>query len=403
MSARARRPVPAALAVLAALVTSVAKTGCASGPAADAREVRVLAAGEAADVDRLKLAAVMIRDGHFDRAARELSQVDAAAEDLDRPRFHTLRGLVALHEGAGARAEEELGRAIALAGPAPEPLLYVYLAQARFSLSSWRGTLEALERAGAAALREPALHDVRARCHWALGERGAALADLARAEALFPARADLTRRRLLYVLEMGLFLEAAEVGRDYLARAGGTAEAHLVLGEALRRGRAPGAALEVLERGRLLHPGHDAIAVSLAHAYLDLGRPRLAARLLGALGAREARYLADAAELHRRAGELPRALALNAGLEDQPAKARQRLAILLDARRFEEAAALEPRLERLGLLEDDEVRFALAHIHARAGHAKRAEAHLARITRPDLFAAATELRRSLAAGGALHE
>jgi len=52
--------------------------------------------GEETAADRLALAALLIRDRHFERAEAVLGQVDPQQEGLDLARLHTLRGLVAL-------------------------------------------------------------------------------------------------------------------------------------------------------------------------------------------------------------------------------------------------------------------------------------------------------------------
>ena len=50
-------------------------------------------AESADDVDFLALAALMLRDGNVDRAIIALDQVDLAAEEVDRVRYYTLRGM----------------------------------------------------------------------------------------------------------------------------------------------------------------------------------------------------------------------------------------------------------------------------------------------------------------------
>lgn len=115
------------------------------------------------------------------------------------------------------------------------------------------------------------------------------------------------------------------------------------------------------------------------------------------IGARRDPALAsDAAELYRRAGDVGRALMLNAEEPDQPKKLRQRMGLLVELDRFEEAAALEPRLKRQGLLQDEEVAYALAYALYRTGRPDRAEAHLKVVQRPELFESATALREAMA-------
>ena len=72
-------------------------------------------------------------------------------------------------------------------------------------------------------------------------------------------------------------------------------------------------------------------------------------------------------------------------------------AILLERDELEQAAALAPRLSRLGLLEDDDVRYALAYAHFRTGELDLAEEELKGITKRELFSRATDLRKAIEA------
>jgi tetratricopeptide (TPR) repeat protein len=260
-----------------------------------------------------------------------------------------------------------------------------------------------LDRAGGTVDNMPALHAMRVQCHWRLDDPSGTFGALAEAERKFPDRADFTRQRLHYLLRLGLYLEASRAGRAYLERAGASPEAYVTLGEALRRSLQLDEALNVLERGRLQYRWDERILVSLANAYLDKGLPRAAARILEEASALYAKYLPEAAELYCRGNELRRALYLNAQVPDQKVKTRQRLGILLDAGRFEEAAALESRLQRLGFFEDEDIRYALAYVRYRTGDYDGAEGHLQSIRRADLFQAAAELRRAIEVAKKHHE
>ena len=80
---------------------------------------------------------------------------------------------------------------------------------------------------------------------------------------------------------------------------------------------------------------------------------------------------------------------------DQSAKLKQRLAILLELRRFEQAAAMDEDLLRVGLLEDEDIRYALAYAVFKTGDFAAAEKQLQKLSRPDLFRKAAELRRAM--------
>ncbi|RMG19133.1 MAG: hypothetical protein D6729_05910, partial [Deltaproteobacteria bacterium] len=141
----------------------------------------------------------------------------------------------------------------------------------------------------------------------------------------------------------------------------------------------------------------ERVAVALARAYVEAGRPLAAAVVLQEASRFHPRLAGESAELYRRAGRYVRALHMNAQVRDAKEKTRQRLGILIDMAAFERAAALEPRLRRLGLLEDEKIRYALAYAAFKNGEYARAERHLAGLSDPTLFAKGIELRRAMEA------
>ena len=80
------------------------------------------------DVDPLALAALLISDGRWDKAAAALAEVDPNDKHLDRARSFTQLGLIARHEERWADAANLLNQAIN-AG-ATDPNLRLMLAQA---------------------------------------------------------------------------------------------------------------------------------------------------------------------------------------------------------------------------------------------------------------------------------
>lgn len=357
-------------------------------------QTKSAAADEAEETeDPLGLAALLLADGHHDRARVVLAKVDPKADGVDPARLATLKGLAALKADEPAVAKRELEAATRM-GKA-EPIAWVYLAQACFAQDDLAGTLAALDARPDAWARLAGLHRLRVHAAWKSGDRPGAFAALAVAERQWPLDADFTRQRLLYLLELGLFHEAAVAGEAYLVRAGETREAHLALGEALRRARRPEDAAGVLEEARLRWPTDEQVLLALARAHHDAGRPRAAGAILEEAALRSPALLADAAELYRRAGALDRSLLLNVRMGDSKAKTRQRLGLLLQRNQFDEAAALEPRVTRLGLLEDDDVRYALAYASYRAGDLDRAQELARGVTKSGLFRAATDLVRAI--------
>jgi tetratricopeptide (TPR) repeat protein len=355
----------------------------------------LLAAGTAFgsddDVDYVALGAQLLRDGHYERAAEMLAKVDPTAEGTDLVTYHTARGMVALEGRQQAEAAQAFADAIA-AGQS-DPLIHLYRAQALFGLDQFEDALAALDLAGEGVHALTASWLMRAHAQWMLGRRQDAMDTLSRAGTQFPGNTAFERRQVFYLIEAGLFQQAADLGRQYLAHADAKAADYAAIGSALRQSRSYDEALRFLERARLRFPDDGAIAKALAQTWLARGDVRAAAELLAGQAEREPELLPEAAELMRRAGQGVRALALNSRISDQEKKLKQRVGLLLELRRYEQVAGMEDALFRVGLLADEDVRYALAYSRFRGGDFEAAEIHLAALKRPELFRKATELRR----------
>jgi len=344
------------------------------------------------ELERLPLAALLIGDGNYERARQVLAAVDVDDPEVDLIRYHTLSGLVSLNLNELALAVRAFRAAID-AGQ-DEPVVWLYLAQAYFGQEQWVETLYALDRAGPEATRLPSVFLIRSQAHWQLEEYQQAWSVLSEGREIFPDRAgDFARRQVFLLVEQGLYQEAADQGRRFLAGQNARPDDALAIGNALRQSGQYLEAARILEQARLAHPDKVDLSRLLAHTYLSSDRVLGAAEVLRQAAIYDPRLLGEAAELYRRAGHLMEALTLNAAIIDQNQKLKQRLAILVELQRFEQAAAMEPDLMRTGLLEDEDIRYALAYAYFKSGEFDDAESQLSRLERPDLFRKATELRR----------
>jgi tetratricopeptide (TPR) repeat protein len=236
---------------------------------------------------------------------------------------------------------------------------------------------------------------MRAQVHWLLGDRERAFATLADGSRRFPANTQFLRREVFFLMELGLYQEAAERGQRYLAVAEGKEEDYVAIGNALKRARQFDAALVFLESARMKFPASENVVKVLAATYLENGQPLAAGELMYRAALINPALKPEAAELFRRAKLYARALAVNAEIADQSLKLKQRLGILIELGRFAEVRGMEAALLRTRLLEDEDVRYALAYAQFKEGDFEGAERNLAKLTKPDLFRKATELRQSM--------
>jgi tetratricopeptide (TPR) repeat protein len=344
------------------------------------------------EVDHLALASLLVRDGKYDRASTEYAKVDPAQEDLDLIQYHTVGGLIALNRQEPARAITAFEAAVA-AGQT-EPSIYLYLAQAQFTLERYADVIRTLDRAGAAIEAMPAVWLMRAQAHWLQQQRQRALDVLAEGAARFPANLSFPRRQVFFLIELGYYQAASDLGSRYLAKATDAKEEdYLAIGSALRRAKQPDAAIRFLEAARLRFGPGENLTKQLAAVWLDRGMPLVAAELMHGAAQQNPALLPEAAELFRRAKQPQRALLLNAGISDQRVKLKQRVGLLLELGRYAEVLAMETALTRTGLIAEEEIRYAVAFSNYRNGDFEATERHLQKLTKPDLFRKATELRK----------
>lgn len=346
------------------------------------------------DVDPIALAELMLADGRYDRAARVLDDVDPEAlEPAERFDYHRIYGMVFLESGDYRGSMEQFEAA---AAADPEQLVaWIFVAHAAFAMGDHARVLDALAQAGDERLVLASTAILEARSCIALERHEEALAVLVAAEQRFPDEPTMLREQALLYLQLQLYQSALDLGTRYLDRTRDDPYAWLTIGAALRDAGQLEEAAAVLEEGVLLFPEHEEMLVHLAHTYRAMGADLAAARLFERAWVQTGEYALETGEQFRLAGRTAEALRMNALIPDRTQQLRQRMAILLDAQRFEEVAALEPRLERLGMLEDDAYRYSLAYAYYRVGAFDDAERLLLEIQSSDFFEDAMYLRESI--------
>ena len=375
----------------------------------------LLAQEDVDQVNYLDVAALMLRDGNLQRAQRALDNLDpdalqAAAIPLtddmrdkqrqaaeqarsDLGRYWVLRGTVSQRQGQLEPARDAFNQA--LAAGRDESSLYLTLAQINFSLQDYQAAIDAVELAGTAIERIASVYHLKAQANWLLGKQVEALAILDQADRIFKQDRTFTRRKVFYLIELQLFQQAAALGRSYLASADVSVDDYIAIGNALRQSGAVDEALGFLEAAHLQYPDNVDVSKVLAHSYIDVGKLHAAADITYQAALLDSSLMAEATELYRRAGQVYRALTLNSQISDQKAKLKQRLALYIQLLRYEQAVGMENDLERLGLLSNEDIRYALAYALFKVGDFDAAEAHLSLLSRSDLFRKAIEVRRAI--------
>jgi len=346
---------------------------------------------KAASADFIELAAVMLRDGHHDRALLALQNVDLGNKKTDLARFYTLQGLAYLGLNDLEAARDSLQ--LAINNGQQDRSIFIYLAQAHFGLKDYRNTVNAIGKAGDLANKDAMLISLKAESYWHLQQPDAAIRALNDGQRAFPSDFRFLKRKVFYLVELGLYQEAVQLGRDFLRRSKASAADYVAFGNALRLSGEFQEAINILEIARLQYPDDELVAKLLAHTYLDQGQLNSAAFILEQAALLNPALQSEAAEIYRRAGRLHKALTLNESILDQKVKLKQRLSILLALKQFERAANMESSLYRTGLLEDQSVRYALAYALFSTRRFAEVNKHLDHLKDAELFRKATELRR----------
>lgn len=345
--------------------------------------------------DILNLSAMLIKDGHYQRALNSLAGyvISEQTSNENQARYHTLRGLAELNMAQHKLAIKDFQQAIK--SGQKDPVLYIYLAQAHYALNEYQLTVTAINKAGDSIQQYPALMEIKAQCHWLLKQKDQAWITLNQARQRFSGDHRFLRRQVFYLVDLGFYRKAAELGKQYLQLSNAGADDYIAIGNALRLSRQFEQATSILERARLLFQSNPMVAKVLAHTYLDMGQTGTAASILEQASYIDKQLISEAAELYRRAGRYYRALSLNTRIKDQTIKLKQRVAILVGMKNYETVSQMESDLKRVGLLTNQPIIYALAYSQFATGQFSKVEHHLHKLTEPELFKKATELRRAM--------
>lgn len=344
-------------------------------------------------VDYLALCALLIKDGFYDRAEETLNGYDTSAKNADLSRYYTLSGLIYLKKSLFVEAEERFLSAVK--SGQTEPVIWIYIAQARYGNRNYKGTVEAVAKAGSSADSMPTVISLTAESYWKLKETEKAWNTLKKGLKLHPGYGNFLRQQYFYLIELGLYRQAVETGNEYLKKHKAGADDYLALGMALRQAGMYEEAVSFLEEARLIFPKDEKILAELGRAWLESGHTLAAALLFDQASNSDPKYIADAAELYRRAKKLYRALILNTRITDQKEKLRQKMAVWIEMEEYELVAGMADDLQRTGLLTSDNMVYALAYSFFRTGNFKTAEKYLKKISTSEYFSKAADLRREM--------
>ena len=388
------------------------------------------------DVDHLALASMMVYDGKFDKAYAELEVAKNEDKNLDMSKYYTVKSVIAMREQNHALAITELQKAVEatkakvykapeapkekrkhLFSVASEPevkpvsteppfdgekirheelqKLYSHLSQESYKAERYLDTIKYLDLQGAAGRDEAAEYMLRADCYWKANDKAAAVDVLSKGAKAFGSDQSLLKQKFYYYTELGLYQEAIVSAKAYMKRAAPNAKEYMALAQMLIAAGQREEAIALLEETKMLFPTEGQVNLLLGHLYMKNGMEFTTAGLFEEASYYEHKYVKEAAEVYRRVGLTPHALYLNSQITDKVEKLKQKIAIYVDREEYENIIGLIDALERYKMLDDDNIRYAVAYAYYMAKDYEEAEKQLKLITDDELFSKATIIRKNI--------
>jgi len=262
----------------------------------------------------------------------------------------------------------------------------------------WRKTLtslEAISKVRDLADAKPSVIALEAECNWKLKNENEALVILKKGIDLFPKEWIFYKQRFNYLVSLHLYQAALNDAQVYLKNAKPNEKTVLSFISVLKESGDTDKAIELAETANLQYISSAKVTVLLAHLYMDKEMLVAAAELFDQASIEDRTYTKEAAEMMRRAHQFIIALYKNSQMLDMKEKLKQRVAIYIEFGAYERIIVSEKALKRSGLIEDETIRYALAYSYYMTYSFDKSEAQLKKLTRPDLFAKATELRKNM--------
>jgi hypothetical protein len=345
------------------------------------------------EIDHIALAALLLQDGHIQKAADELASVNIEDKNIDFVRYYTLKGLVALKQGVYEESNRYFLESIK-AGQ-EDKNIFLYLAQNSFKLEKYKESLGYLDAAGNLAYEKASLFSLRAQLHWKLEQKEKSFLALEMGMQKFNHEYNLLKQRFFYFISLGLYQSALDDAHIYLSHASVDEKSAIVFINAFKKANQLDDALILAEELLLQFNNSAQLTALLAYLYIDKGMLQSAADLFDKASIKDEVFTKESAELYRRAKNFVLALYKNSQLLDTKEKLKQRIAIYLEYGAYEKVVVSHNALKRSGLLEDENIRYALAYSYYMVGDFNACESELKGLTSSELFKKATELRKNI--------
>lgn len=347
------------------------------------------ASTQAGKVDYLALAATLLSDGYVQRAKTALEKVDINDERFDFISYYTLKGI--LLQKTGYPRLSNIFFDAAIEKGQTKQSIYLYIARNHWQRSEYREVIQALDKAGQAALDKPQLIAMRAEANKQLGEMNIAWDVLDQGIQLHPEYSKFYRQKFYYLLDMGLYTAAEGYIDKYLEAENYSANEYVAVAYTLRENKRYQLASKLLEEGAIKYPEEKRIYELLSQVYIDQYKYLEAALVLDWASLKSSGFSHRAAALYLKAKDPVRSMQINRRIPDQVDKFRQRISIDIALDDYESMVAKADVLSRYDLLSDENIAYALGFAYFKTGDFEKSKYYLKTITNNQLFDKATYL------------
>ncbi len=345
------------------------------------------------EVDYITLGTILLKDGYYSRANDALNNVDLQDKAVDKVQYYTLEGLV--KSKLLQYEESNKNFYLAIESGQTKKSVFIYIAQNSFKLQKYEDAIKALNNAKELLQAQPRLMALKAECFYRLKDYNSALSTLESVNQIHPTYYDAYKQRFAYLVPLGLYQSALDDANVYMKNAKPDEKVTISFISALRKAKQTNKAILLGENAHLLYPRNATLTVLLASLYIDKDMIQAAADLFDKASLLDRKYIKDSSEMFRRAKEYIQALYKNSQILDSKEKYKQKIAIYLEFGNYEKVAATESALTRNGLLEDQNIVYALAYSYYMIREFDKCEFYLKKITKTNLFQKAIELRKNM--------
>ncbi len=344
------------------------------------------------EVDHVSLARILVKDGHYDRAERTLQKVTPEEENEAPAVLASLRGMLELHKKNYQKSLTFFDKSLQLGIESRE--IYLYRAEAFLQLKRLEEAASSIEKIDPEAKKKLPYFLIKAEIQWQRGAKTQAWKILNGARQNKLSQTVINKKKFAYLMEEGLFQTAKDLAFEVLQDDNAFQDV-VALASQFRLAKQHGTALEILQALQVLRPEKEMVALEMAQNYLSLGESFSAALILEQAAKHNISLSFEASEMLRQVGKSYRARFLNMTTMDPAKRLKQQLALYLEDDDYLSLKFMIPQLQKNSLLEDQEIRYAVAYSLFRTGDFEKSESFLNSIDKDGLFEKSIELKREI--------